>query len=152
MQKKLVQGARDTMDRAHFCGFMEFSSLDVIACAKRFFFFCILRNPQLSKHELSGSMLLCTRKPPTSVANFTLVCRTLVSVSLLQLQKKAVFVFSSCVFLLKKNCVKENTNNLQRLLNFHGRRSFHGILHALTHATFTHARSPNYRCRGRIQA
>ena len=138
-KKKLVGGARDTICRAYFCGFIEFSSRDIIACAKRivFLFFCIVRNPQLSKHELSGSILRCTSKQPASVANFTLVYRNLVSASLLQLQNKLFLCFPHAFELLKKKLREKK--HWQRLLNFYGRRSLHGLSHAVTHTASPHA-------------
>ena len=110
-KKKLVEGARDTICRAYFCDFVEFLSRDITACAKRivFLFFCIVRNPQLSKHELSGRMLRFTSKQPASITNFTLVYRNLVSASLLQLQKKLFLCFPHAfeVFSLKKKKLRE---------------------------------------------
>ena len=113
-KKRLLEGARDTICRAYFCDFMEFLSRDIIACAKRivFLFFCIVRNPQLSKHELSGSILRCTSKQPASITNFTLVYRNLVSASLLQLQKKLFLCFPLMLlkfFLWKKKTAWKKT-------------------------------------------
>ena len=114
-KKTSVEGARDTICRAYFCDFMEFLSRDIIACAKRivFLFFCIVRNPQLSKHELSGSILRCTSKQPASITNFTLVYRNLVSASLLQLQKKLFLCFPHAfeVFSFEKKNWKKNICN-----------------------------------------
>ena len=138
-KKKLVQGARDTMGRAYFCGFMMLVSLDIMACADPNVAFhrsyhaqhAILkihrfrRNPPLHPHgtgfcQYSYAGLLCTC--------FFLVVRFWFG---------AVFSFFSCFFARKKK-------HWQRLLNFYGRRSLHGMSHAVTHTASPHAWLPKY--------